>query len=278
MKLIADAGSTKIEWILTENGQEIKRRTTAGYNPYYYEKELLRCAIKEELMDSVGLVEVQEIYYYGSGCSTEENNEKVRSVIAEFFPKAAIEVGHDLLGAARGLCGREAGIACIMGTGSNSCYYDGVEVVDNVESVGWLFGDKASGAHIGKSFIGTFLTKECPKELRELFTETTALDFDKTLSKIYSEGNPHRFFAQASYFVGNHIEHPFMEGLVRTSFREFFLENVCKYEKHREVPVNCTGSIALVFEDLMRSEAEKLGLTIGGIIKAPTDGLVKFHG
>lgn len=278
MKLIADAGSTKIEWILTNDGTEIKRCTTAGYNPYYYEKDLLRRAIKDNLMDSIGQVEVQEVYYYGSGCSTEGNNEKVRSVIVEFFPKATIEVGHDLLGAARGLCGRNPGIACIMGTGSNSCYYDGVDVVANVESVGWLFGDKASGAHIGKSFIGAFLTKECPKALRDIFTETTSLDFDKVLSKIYSEGNPHKFFAQASYFVGDHIEHPFMEQIVRASFREFFLENVCKYEKHREVPVNCAGSVALVFENLMRSEAEKLGLTIGSIIKAPTDNLVKFHG
>ena len=278
MKLIADSGSTKTEWILTNKGEVIKRTITGGYNPYYFDKSVLYNVVKEELLNAIGLVNVDEIYFYGSGCSTPENNEKVSSVLKPFFPNANIEVGHDLLGAARGLCGHEAGTACIMGTGSNSCFYDGVNVVENVPSMGWMFGDKASGAHIGKSFIAAYLNNSCPKDLKELFTKTTGYDFDKILSRIYSESVPNNFFAQVSFFVGDNIAHPFMEGIVRTSFREFFLENVCQYERHLEVPVNCTGSVALVFEDLMRSEAGKIGLTIGRIIKSPSDGLIIFHG
>jgi len=278
MKLIADSGSTKTEWILTENGIAVKCSLTKGYNPYYFDKQVLCDAIANELLPVIAQEEVTEIYFYGSGCSTPANKDTVKSVLWSFFPAATIEVGHDLLGAARGLCGHHAGIACIMGTGSNSCLYNGNDVVENVASVGWMFGDKASGVHIGKSFIASFLNNSCPKELRELFIETTGYNFEKTLSRVYSEPAPNRFFAESSYFVGKYIAEPFMENLVRTSFHEFFIENVCRYDRHSELPINCTGSIALVFETLMKNEAEKLGLTIGRILKSPTEGLVEFHG
>jgi len=278
MKLIADSGSTKTEWVLIVNGKAVKRALTKGYNPYYFDKQVLYDIIADELLPVVEQAEVAEIYFYGAGCSTPINNDSVRGVLWSFFPSAIIEINHDLLGAARGLCGRQAGIACIMGTGSNSCLYDGIEVLENVASVGWMFGDKASGTHIGKSFIASFLNNSCPKALREQFTETTGYDFRKILSRIYSEPAPNRFFAESSYFVGQHIEKPFMENLVRTSFREFFLENVCQYDRHLEIPINCTGSIALIFEKLMRNEAQKLGLSIGQISKSPTEGLITFHG
>ena len=278
MKLIADSGSTKTEWALTESGNAVKSALTKGYNPYYYDKQVLHDVVADELLPVIGQEEVTEIYFYGAGCSTPINNDTVKSVLWSFFPSAVIEIGHDLLGAARGLCGRQAGIACIMGTGSNSCFYDGNDVMENVESVGWMFGDKASGTHIGKSFIASFLNNSCPKKWRDLFIQTTGYDFRKILSRIYSEPAPNRFFAESSYFVGQYIEDPFMENIVRISFREFFLENVCQYKQHLELPVNCTGSIALIFEKLMRSEAGKLGLSIGRIIKSPTEGLIEFHG
>ena len=279
MKLIADSGSTKTEWVLTDNGNVVKRTLTKGYNPYYFDKQVLDDIVADELLPVIGqAAAVTEIYFYGAGCSTPANNNVVKSVLWSFFPSATIEVEHDLLGAARGLCGHQAGIACIMGTGSNSCSYDGANIVENIASVGWMFGDKASGAHIGKSFIASFLDNSCPKELQEQFTETTGYDFGKILLRIYSEPAPNRFFAESSYFVGQHIEVPFMENIVRNSFREFFLENVCRYAHHREVPVNCTGSVALVFETLMKDEAAKLGLSIGRLIKSPTEGLITFHG
>ena len=278
MKLIADSGSTKTEWILTDKGNAVRCALTKGYNPYYYDKQVLHDAIASELLPVIGQAEVTEIYFYGAGCSTPANNNIVKGILYSFFPFATIEVEHDLLGAARGLCGRQAGIACIMGTGSNSCLYDGNNILETVRSAGWMFGDKASGVHIGKSFIAAFLNDSCPKELQQRFTETTGYDFAKTLSRIYSEPAPNRFFADVSYFVGQHIAEAFMENIVRASFREFFLENVCRYDHHFELPVNCTGSIALVFETLMRSEAEKLGLAIGRIVKSPAEGLVTFHG
>jgi N-acetylglucosamine kinase-like BadF-type ATPase len=278
MLLIADSGSTKTEWILTENGNVINRILTKGYNPYYFDKQVLHNIVVNELIPVIGQAAVAELYYYGAGCSTSENNQIVQDILCAYFPFAEIEIEHDLLGAARGLCGREAGIACIMGTGSNSCFYDGKDIVQNIPSLGWMFGDKASGVHIGKSFIAAFLNNSCPKKLRELFTESTNYDFKKILTRIYSEPAPNRFFSESSHFVGQYISEPFMENIVRISFREFFMENVCQYKRHLDVPINCTGSIALVFETLMRDEACKLGLTIGRIVKSPAEGLIAFHG
>jgi N-acetylglucosamine kinase-like BadF-type ATPase len=278
MKLIADSGSTKTEWMLTDKGKFVICALTKGYNPYYFDKQVLHDAVADELLPVIGHAEITEVYFYGAGCSTPANINTVKGILWRFFPSATIEVEHDLLGAARGLCGHQAGIACIMGTGSNSCLYDGNDILENVKSVGWMFGDKASGVHIGKSFIASFLNNSCPKEWRQLFTETTGYDFGKMLSRIYSESAPNRFFADVSYFVGKHIADPFMEKIVRTSFREFFLENVCQYDPHLNVPLNCTGSIALVFETLMRSEAAIIGLSIGRIVKSPAEGLITFHG
>jgi len=278
MKLIADSGSTKTEWILTDKGDAVQCALTKGYNPYYFDKQVLHDIVAEDLLPVVGQAEVTEIYFYGSGCSTAVNINVVEGVLRSFFPSATIKVAHDLLGAARGLCGHRAGIACIMGTGSNSCLYDGKTIMENIRSVGWMFGDKAGGVHIGKSFIATFLNNSCPKELQQLFTETTGYDFDKILSRIYREPAPNRFFADASHFVGQHITDAFMENIVRTSFREFFLENVCRYDHHFELPIHCTGSIATVFETLLKNEAEKLGLAIGSIVKSPAQGLIAFHG
>jgi len=277
MKLIIDSGSTKTEWILADKGNTVKRVLTKGYNPYYFDKQMLHNIITEELLPIIGKTAVTEIFFYGAGCSTPDNKETVKSVLKSFFLSTIIEIEHDLLGAARGLCSRQVGIACIMGTGSNSCFYDGNDILENVRSTGWMFGDKASGVHIGKSFIASFLNDSCPKDLQQLFTETTGYDFGKILSRIYSEPAPNRFFADVSYFVGEHFADPFMENIVRTSFREFFMENVCQYEHHRKVPINCTGSIALVFETTLRNEAEKLGLSIGRIVKSPSEGLITFH-
>jgi N-acetylglucosamine kinase-like BadF-type ATPase len=277
MKLIADSGSTKTEWMLTEDAKVIKRCITAGFNPYYFDRKVLQFAIKEDLLGVIGLVDIKEIYFYGAGCSTEENKNTVRKILQPFFVRATIEIGHDLLGAARGLCGHQAGIACIMGTGSNSCLYDGNDIVENIPNTGWLFGDKASGMHLGKSFIDALLNGRCPQELKQQFSQTTGLNFEAVLSKVYQEESPNKFFAQVCYFVKDNIAHPFMETIVRNSFKEFFEDNVCKYNRCIEMPVYCSGSIAVIFKDIMIDEAQKLNLSIYNIIKSPMEGLVTFH-
>lgn len=277
MKLIADSGSTKTEWVVLQDKKQINHCVTPGYNPNYFPKSVLQNGIETNLLPVVDAESVHEIYFYGSGCSTKANNSAVKSVLFECFPNADIFVEHDLLGAARGLCGHKAGIACIMGTGSNSCYYDGKNVVENVESVGWMFGDKGSGTHIGKLFIEAFLKSECPKHLAEKFTDTTGLDFDGILNRIYKENAAQNLFSQTSPFVGKHIEDPFMEKIVRQSIREFFVENVCKYPLAKQLPINCTGSVAQVFENFTREEAQKLAINIGDIIQKPMDGMIEYH-
>ncbi|MDD4847264.1 MAG: BadF/BadG/BcrA/BcrD ATPase family protein [Bacteroidales bacterium] len=277
MKLIADSGSTKTEWVVLKEKQQVNHCVTRGYNPNYFPKSVLQSGITVTLLPLIDAESVHEIYFYGSGCSTKANNTTVKEVLFECFPNAEIFVEHDLLGAARGLCGHNAGIACIMGTGSNSCYYDGKSVIENVESVGWMFGDKGSGTHIGKLFIEAFLKSECPKHLAEKFTETTGFEFENILTRIYKDNEPQLLFSQTSLFVGKNIDDPFIENIVRQSIREFFEENVCKYQLAHQLPINCTGSIAQVFEDFTRDEAKKLNLMIGNIIQKPMDGLIQYH-
>lgn len=277
MKIIADSGSTKTEWVVLKNKQEINNCITQGYNPNYFPKSVLQNGIEVSLLPLINADDVHEVFFYGSGCSSKSNNSTVKGVLFECFPNAEIHVEHDLLGAARGLCGHEAGIACIMGTGSNSCYYDGKSVIENIESVGWMFGDKGSGTHIGKLFIEAFLKSECPQYLAEKFTEATGLEFEDVLSRIYKDNAPQLLFSQTSPFVGKNISDPFMENIVRRSIREFFEENVCKYHMAHKLPINCTGSVAQAFEDITRMEAQKLNLTIGEIIQKPMEGLIKFH-
>lgn len=278
MKIIVDSGSTKTEWMIIHQGKEVNHCITQGYNPNYFPKTVLQSGIEADLLPIIDAKQVHTIYFYGSGCSTETNNSTVKGVLFEYFPEAEIYVEHDLLGAARGLCGHNAGIACIMGTGSNSCYYDGEKVVENVESVGWMFGDKGSGTHIGKLFIESFLKSECPKHLAKKFTEVTGLEFNDVLNRIYKDNAPQTLFSQTSPFVGKNISDPYMENIVRKSIREFFEENVCKYKLSQQLPINCTGSVAQVFEDFTRDEAKKLNLSIGDIIQRPMDGLIKYHG
>lgn len=277
MKIIVDSGSTKTEWIVLERGKEVNHCITKGYNPNYFPISVLQIEIEHQILSMVNPTLIQEIYFYGSGCSSLANNTTVKDVLLNFFPNTHIIIEHDLLGAARGLCGRNAGIACIMGTGSNSCYYDGVEVVENVKSVGWMFGDKGSGTHIGKLFIESFLKSECPKHLSDMFSKQTGLFFEDIINKIYKENLPQTLFSQTSLFVGKHMKDSFMKQIVRKSIHDFFVENVCKYKLAKQLPINCTGSVAVIFETLLREEAELLGLTVGKIIQNPIDGLVVYH-
>lgn len=277
MKLIVDSGSTKTEWIVIKDKKKINHCISNGYNPNYFPKSILQDGIKLYLLPIIETNNIKEIYFYGSGCSTDVNKSTVRGVLTEFFTNAKIFAEHDLLGAARGLCGHQPGIACIIGTGSNSCYYDGKKVVENIESVGWMFGDKGSGTHIGKLFIEAFLKSECPQHLTKKFTEKTNLNFEAVMDKIYKEGAAQILFSETSPFVGENIDDPFMEMLIRKSLHQFFEENVCKYKNAKKLPINCTGSIAQIFEDLTREEAKKFGLNINHIIQKPMDGLIDYH-
>lgn len=275
MILIADSGASKTDWRMLHHG-EVEQAQTLGFNPYYQPEEQLDREIREVLLPQIKNP-VKEIYYYGTGCSSEKNRQVIRNVMQRYFADAYIEVWHDLEAAARALCGHEEGIACILGTGANSCYYDGKKIVENVTSLGYVLGDEGSGAWMGKRIIADYLRKDLPPRLWDQFKKRFPMSKDEILSRVYSEDMPGRFLGSFSHFIFQHLREPYCYKLVYDGFAEFFEKNVCKYERATSLPVHFTGSVAFYFSDVLRQAGTDKGLRVGRIVESPIAGLTLYH-
>jgi N-acetylglucosamine kinase-like BadF-type ATPase len=277
MILVADSGSTKTDWRLIDDAGNNQSFKCSGFNPFFHSSAQIADEIEATFVSKIESNQVTEIFYYGAGCSNEERCTVVRTGIQENFPNARIHVEHDLLGAARALCGDEPGIATILGTGSNSCYYDGREIKENRASLGYILGDEGSGAYIGKKFLQAYLNKELPKELAHVFFSEYKLDKDAILKSVYSEPNANRFMASFTLFVFQHFHHPFLHKLVSGAFADFFDHHVCKYELYRELKLHCTGSVGYYFSSILKSVANTKGVVVGKIIETPITALALYH-
>ena len=278
MILIADSGSTKIDWCLLNGKKKVAQIFTTGMNALLMTEEEMAECIMNELMPSLRGYEVTEIYYYGAGIISDEIKNQVINALKRNMPHVnKIEVETDLLGAARALCQHEPGIACILGTGSNSCYYDGEKVVDNVSPLGYILGDEGSGAVLGKLLVGDVLKKQLPEHLCEKFLKEYNLDRTTIIDRVYRKPAANRFLAQFAPFLEHNINEPSIKALVMRSFTDFFVRNVASYPHYKELPCNFVGSIALLQKDVLVEAASKLGITIGTIIQAPMEGLIKYH-
>ena len=278
MILIADCGSTKIDWCLIENGKVAKQVFTSGINALLMSEEQIRQTIADELVPEIKGYEIGSVYYYGAGCLFDDICANVRRAIAANIPSAkTIEVDTDLLAAARALCGKNPGIACIMGTGSNSCYYDGVRIVDNVSPLGYILGDEGSGAVLGKLLVGDVLKNQLPAALCEKFLKKYDLDRQKIIEGVYKKPAANRFLASLSPFLLENIEEPAVHRLVLNAFKAFFVRNIENYEGYKTMPVSFVGSVAFYYRDVLGEAANSLGIKIGTVIKSPMEGLIKFH-
>lgn len=280
MKLIADSGSTKTQWVLIEQNQVIGDYQTQGINPYYQSAGQIENVFANELLpqlDANVTEQISRIYYYGAGCSSLEQCEKVHKTLAKYFSKATIEVNHDLLGAARAACGAKAGIAAILGTGSNSCLYSGLNILANQPSLGFILGDEGSGGHIGKNLLSQFVYKELTPELHLAFEQTYALTKEMILENIYQKPMPNRYAASFTRFVAEHIKHPQMTELVQHSFSEFFKHHICSYQNYSQYSLSAVGSVAFVFEKQLREVAKQFSITITSVIQNPMEGLIRYH-
>lgn len=275
MILIADSGASKTDWRLLHNGK-IEQAQTLGFNPYYQPEEHFDKEVREALLPQVKHP-VEAIYYYGTGCSSERNRQLVRNVLQRYFTQAYIEVWHDLEAAARALCGRDEGIACILGTGANSCYYDGTRIVENVTSLGYILGDEGSGAWMGKQILSDYLRKDLPPKLWDLFKKRFPLSRDEMLSRVYSQEMPGRFLGSFAHFIFQHLHEPYCYKLVYDGFCLFFEKNVCKYNKAAELPIHFTGSVAFYFSDVLRQAGADKGLQVQRIVESPMAGLTLYH-
>jgi len=276
MILVADSGSSKIDWRLIEAGGSIRQAQTPGFNPYYQPLDHLRTSIHDTLIPQV-TGRVERIFYYGTGVSSKRNQGLVRSVFKEFFQEADVEIEWDLLGAARALCGHEPGIACILGTGSNSCLYDGSKISDQVANLGWILADEGSGTSLGKSLLIDYLRKKMPDTLAAQFHQRFPFSREEFLEKIYQQEKPSTFLATFSKFIFQHLKEPYCYELVYKAFSEFYENNVMKYDSYQSTKVHFVGSIAFYYSDVLRQVANDKGIAVKNILETPIAGLALFH-
>lgn len=277
MKLIIDSGTTKTHWVFLAGKQIAENFTTTGFNPYYSNSESIRENIARELPENLDLNKVGHLYFYGTGCSTQTNCSKVHNILKPFFPKAIIETHHDLYGAAVALQKHHKGIAAILGTGSNSCLWDGNEITENQPSVGWLIGDEGSATYLGKLLLKAFLSGEMPPEITTAFYNYIGLDFEGALHKIYGKPQPNKWISSLSPFASAHIEQEEIKALVKKNFRNFLSAQITKYTGYRELKISFVGSVAWHFREVLREVLQEERLHTGIILQQPMDGLIEFH-
>lgn len=278
MLLLADSGSTKTDWVLLCDGKITGTFRTQGLNPYFVDTEDVVKVLEEHLIPNREITGVTRVFFYGAGCSSEEKNKVIRIALDRLFPKSKNVVAHDMLAAARALFGNQPGIACILGTGSNSCIYNGDQVTRSLFSLGYMFGDEGSGAHLGKTFIGAYLKKRVPEELRIDFRESYKLSDEDILTHIYRKANPNRFLASFTHFLKRHERHPYVADLIHSCFDSFFVEQIMKYPEKNDLPAGCIGSVAYHFQDVFKAVANKHGIGTALFMKSPMEGLIRYHG
>lgn len=276
MIIIADSGGSKIDWRFLKTDLSIGQAYSQGFNPYYQPIDHLQNIIRESLLPHISEY-VTKIFYYGTGVSSEKNQQLIQSAFAEHFEDAKIEIGWDLLAAARALCGQEPGIACIIGTGSNSCHYDGQRIVDNVANLGWILADEGSGTSLGKQLVFDYFRKNMPEKLNAQFRARFPWTREEVLEKVYQQEKPSSFLASFAKFIFQHLKEPYCYKLVYTSFSTFYENNIMKYDNYKNLKVHFTGSIAFYFSDVLRQVANDKGVTVKNILEGPIAGLTLYH-
>ena len=277
MILIADSGSTKTDWCLVEHGEVLQQIFTKGTNPFFQSEEEISNEIAANLLPQLKTPEVDAVYFYGAGCAFPDKIETVRRAILRHLQvKGEVEVSTDMLAAARGLCGHRAGIACIMGTGSNSCYYDGEKIVQNVSPLGFILGDEGSGACLGKLLVGDILKNQMTPELKEKFLSQFNLTPADIIDRVYRKPFPNRFLASLSPFLAQNLNEPCIHCLVLNSFKSFLKRNVMQYD-YQNHEVHFIGSVAYYYKDVLAQATDEMGIRLGTILKSPMEGLITYH-
>ena len=302
MILIADSGSTKTDWTLINSNHPghwdvVATFHTQGINPVHQSPDVIRYIIGHELMSQLStfprstlvhsrvlespLLSQLDIFFYGSGC-TPAHTPRMKQMLSEVFTHQRIEVHSDLMAAARALCGHQPGVACILGTGSNSCLYDGTGIVANTPALGYILGDEGSGSVLGRQFLNALYKGRLPEQLKTAFEQETKLTQATVIQKVYREPLANRFLASLSLFISKHTDEPLLRNLVIDNFRDFLRNNVAPYRKHRifsddSMSVNFVGSMAEHYESELREAAQSEGFTVGKVMKSPMEGLVAYH-
>lgn len=274
--LIADSGATKAEWCLI-SGNKTRTVITQGISPYFLNTEQITDLLRKELKPKLKNVQVDEVFYYGTGCANPANAKSVKKAVLKNFNSAKVEVNHDLMAAARALCGRGKGVACILGTGSNSCYYDGRKIVRNSPGLGYVLGDEGSGAYLGKKVIQYYLYGTFDEELRGRFDATYTTTANEILESVYKKPLPNRYLAGFAKFLAENRGHYMIENIIEDGLNDFFFNHLCKYREIWNMPVHFAGGVAFGFKDVLQQLCDSYEFELGKVLKNPMQGLVEYH-
>jgi glucosamine kinase len=277
IKLIADSGATKAEWCLVK-GKKKKTLFTQGISPYLMNREQIVKMLSKELKPKLKKETIHEIHYYGTGCANPDNVKTIKAALKEVFPGSKkINVLTDLMGAARALCQKKKGIACILGTGSNSCYYNGSRIVKNSPGLGYVLGDEGSGAYLGRKVIQHYLYKTFDEELAARFDAKYKTSHIEILDKVYKQPLPNRYMASFALFLAENRGHYMIENIIEDSLNDFFFNHLYKYRESWLYPIHFTGGVAYAFRDVIKNLCAGYELQLGRILKNPMEGLTEYH-
>jgi len=278
MILIADGGSTKADWIaLNDNKEELFRVRTLGLNPAVSPEETLRERVINNFQLTKHKKDVKEIYFYGAGCGTAKPTKLLKSVFESVFKNAKVVVEEDMLAAVYAASGGKKSIVCILGTGSNSCFYDGKTLKQNVISLGYILMDEASGNYFGKKLIKDYYYKRMPQKIASKFEQTYDLDPDEIKRNLYQEESPNAYLGNFAQFMFEFRNHSYIHKILEEGFSDFFTNRILPYNQPKETPIYFIGSIAFYFENILKEVAEKYGLKITGILQRPIKNLITYH-
>lgn len=278
MIFIAESGSTKCDAVFVkEDGSEVTRINTMGFNPFFHTSAFIQQELSTVAEINTYGSEVTRVFFYGAGCSSPALNKIVAKGLEKAFPNADILVDHDLKSCAYATYGGNPAISCILGTGSNSVYYDGKTISEEVPALAYILGDEGSASYLGKKLLAAYLYKHLPQVIHDDFADTYNLSKDEILDSVYTKPNANVFLAGFAPFYSKHIDHPFMWEIVFTGFRNFLQTHALCYPNAREVELNFVGSIAYYFKDVLEAAVNHLDLRMGNIVQKPLDGLIKYH-
>jgi glucosamine kinase len=273
-KLIAESGSTKTDWVLLKNGKKYKHFKTEGINPYLQSSADIMAKLKSEI--TIKEV-VDEVFFYGAGINSKENKQIVRSALKNVFDTKLVEVESDMLAAARGLSQNNKGMICILGTGSNACFYDGKKIKEQLPSLGYIAGDEGSGNHMGKRILKYYAYNTFDVELKMYFEEHFGNEINQIINQLYKQPFPNRYLASFVSLLSANRGHFMVENIIEDSFTEFFHYHLFKYRQSWKHPIYFTGSIAYVFSDVIKTMCRQYEFELGRILQNPLDGLIEYH-
>jgi N-acetylglucosamine kinase-like BadF-type ATPase len=277
MIFIVESGSTKSDWVLLDGKNNQSFYSTMGFNPYFHSSELIEHELKRNSPMMLLALEITEVYFYGAGCSSQKMNLIVKKALTKVFPNAVIHVDHDLVACAYSTYLGRPGISCIIGTGSNSCYFDGNKVSEVVPALGYILGDEGSGSYFGKKLLAAFLYHRLPSHLSADFEEMYGLDKEAIVDKIYCEPNANVFIASFMPFIAKHSDEPFFQTMIEAGFKHFMEVHVCCYSNYNSVDIHFVGSLASIFRSALDRAAASLGISVTSVVRKPVEGLVNYH-